>query len=162
MSQIQNRSAVSFIGSPRPHMNIGSMLANGNTAGTVISTIDVFVDLNLDALAVPGSNIALWSVTDTTTGELTYAGPSAFNGSFKATIAASSQGSQFRYLFRVVKNGSPLAEGIEDGVLIGNSEVRVSLLVPAIADPGDTIRLQVANSDGTTDMFIRDISVEIS
>lgn len=165
MSVIQNRSIASVFGSPQNHptgMNIGFMLASSVTVATPIVTIDVFEDLELDALAVEGSNINQWSVTNTITGELTYNGSMPFSGTLIASLTASSQGAQFRFLFRAVKNGLILIDDIVAAAEIGNNEVRVTMIAPVSADPGDTIRMQVANNAGTSDLFVREIAVEIS
>lgn len=143
-------------------MNIGFVTASGVAVETVISTIGVYVDLNLDFSAVPGSSIELWSVTDTDTGEITYNGLDPFNGSIIATLTASSLGAADEFNFRAVKNGSPLIDDIMAGREIGNIAVSITLLAPVTADPGDTIRLQVANVDSTSNVTIRQISIQVT
>lgn len=143
-------------------MNIGFVVASGVAVDTVISTIGVFVDLNLDALAVAGSNIELWSVTDTTTGELTYNGLTPFNGTLIAAFTASSQGSAEEFEFRAVKNGSVMPDDIMAAREIANSSASITLIAPVSAEPGDTIRMQVANNDSTTNVEISQLTAQVS
>lgn len=163
MSQIQNRSAVSLLGAPFRRAIIGFMFASELVGiETIISTQGVFVDLNLDASAEEGSNINLWSVTNTTTGELTYNGLAPFDGSIIATIASISAGGVNEFHFRTVKNGSPLIDNILAGREIGNVSASITLLAPICVDPNDTIRIQVSNEDGTSNISIHQIAAQIA
>lgn len=162
MSQIQNRSAVSLLGAPQSPLNIGSMTSPENAVETVISTQSVFVDLNLNDSAVPGSNINLWSVSDADTGELTYNGLSPFMGSIIAVLAIVSAGAADEFHFRAVKNGSPLVDNILSGHEISNTLGSLTLLAPISVVTGDTIRIQVENADGTSNIVIHQMTAQIS
>jgi hypothetical protein len=151
-----------FGATPAPNVNIGSVISGENAVETVIATQGVFVDFNLNALAVAGSNIALWSLSDSTTGELTYNGLSPFTGSLTASISASSMGGANEFHFRAVKNGAPLSDAVLAGRQIANTIGSITLIAPITVDPGDTIRLQVENDDGTSNITIHEMSANIS
>lgn len=141
--------------------NIGSFVCNNNATATTIGAANTWTDLNLNASAVAASNIEQWSLTNTTTGELTYNGMSDFAGSLLASISCFSTGGSQEFQFRVVKNGAVLTDGVISSVEIGADTANVGLVVPITAVETDTIRIQVQNIDGTSDITISFISVEI-
>jgi hypothetical protein len=141
----------------------GSMLVGGNTASTVIVTKDTFVDLNLNGLAVEAFNNNLWTLTDTTTGEMRYNGNIAVSLDFTGLIAAYSAGGLQRFNFRLLKNGLPLSSPNNVNIPL---EIRVNvdsstLLWSIMVSPGDKFRLQVENTDGTSDITIDTLKVII-
>ncbi len=145
-------------------VNVGSMLVGGNTAETEIQFKDTFYDLNLDGLAVEASDIKLWTLINTTTGELRYDGMYSTSLSFTGLVAAYSAGGTQRFNFRLLKNGMPLS--IPDNVSIP-IEIRTTIASSPLlwgikVAPGDTFRLQVENADGVSDIVIDTLKVVIS
>lgn len=141
----------------------GSILVGGNTASTVIVTKDTFVDLNLNGLAVEASNNNLWTLTNTTTGEIRYDGNVSVSLDFTGLVAAYSAGGLQRFNFRLLKNGLPLPAPNNVDIPL---EIRVSvdsstLLWSIMVSPGDKFRLQVENADGTSDITIDTLKVII-
>lgn len=142
--------------------NIGFVHLNGNATETVINTQGVFEDLALNALAVAGSNIELWTVTNTSTGELTYIGIPPFNGTLLAVMTVISSGGAQEFHFRAVKNGSILSDDVIASREVGVVSGSISLLAPVVAVTGDTIRIETANVDGTSNITIQNLSVQIA
>ncbi len=146
----------------KPSKNIGSVIATNNVAVTSITVQSQFEDMDLNATAVIGSNAELWSLSGSTTGELTYDGLTPFDGSLTAAITSISAGASDEFHFRAVKNGSPLSDGVLASNDIGVTAKSTVLVAPITADPGDTIRLQVANNDGTSNITIQQLSMQVS
>lgn len=142
--------------------SIGSCFVNDNTAVTTITTVDTFVDLNLNALAAASSNIDGWTLTNTTTGELRYDGVDSFSGKCLATFCGTATGGGQEFNARLVKNGAALADAIESSVKLAASEMPIMLIVPVTAVTNDLFKLQVENVDGTTNIIVRFLSMEIS
>ena len=140
--------------------NIGSILANGNTTVTTIGTQGVWVDFNLDTNAVAGSNIELWSLDDTTTGELQYDGLDDFTGTLNAVIVVQPNGSKI-YNIRAVKNGIVLSDTAVSRVSISGTLTSIPFTVPISVITNDLIRLQILEEDGTDDPTITDLSMTI-
>ena len=141
---------------------IGSCHANSNATVTVIATLNTYTDLNLGGNALAGSNIERWSLTDTTTGELTYNGVEPFSGTIFAQLSTLGETGSPEYRFRAVKNGVALADGIETVREAGAVQiVTTGLVAPVSVVTGDTIRLQVNNIDDATDITIAHLSVSI-
>lgn len=145
-------------------VNIGSLLVSGNTASTIISTKDVFVDLNLGGLAVAASDIEQWTLTNTTTGELRYDGVVPVYLQYKGLIAAFSAGGTQRFNFRLLRNDAPLdpPDDVDIPLEIRANIASSPLLWSIIIDPGDLFRLQVANADGVSNITIDTLKVTIS
>ena len=141
---------------------IGSWFIVGNAALTTIVTQNVFVDLNLAAGAISGSNIERWTLTDTTTGELRYDGDRPFSGQLVANVSAKKTGAAIRlYHLRAVKNGVELPDPIRASFEVKETELATGLIVPIEAVNGDTIRLQLANQDATDDVTVINASVVV-
>ena len=141
---------------------IGSCHVNSNATVTVIVTLNTYTDLNLNASALAGSNIERWSLTDTTTGELTYNGIEPFSGTISAQLSTLGETGSPEYRFRAVKNGAALADGIESVREAGAVQiVTTGLVAPVSVVTGDTIRLQVNNIDNAEDITITHLSVSI-
>lgn len=148
-------------GDAKDSKSIGSMDANDNTTATTISTINTYVDFNLNALATDNTNIEQWTLTDTTTGELRYDGIKQFTGKVIATVSAQSSGSAQEFVFRYVRNGSPMANPIELSTELRSDTNSLTIVAPITADTGDLFRPQVKNIDGTSNIVIRFMSTEI-
>lgn len=148
------------VGSPRSR-NIGSLVVNSNGAATTIATQSTFTDLNLDSNAVAGGNIEQWTLTNTTTGELTYNGIEDFAGLLVASISANGAGGSSEYHFRAVINGSPASPAPETALDIGSSLASAALVCPVSVVTGDTVRLQVENTDNTSDITVVLLTVNI-
>jgi len=148
-------------GAQKDSRAIGSFKALGNSTATVISTVDVWVDLNLNASATAALNISRHTLTNTTTGELRYDDLPPINGNVVASISASSSGGSQEFEFRVVVNGSPLSDAIVASVEIGGDTIAVPLIVPLARVQNDLTRIQVRNIDGTSNIIIKNITAEI-
>lgn len=149
-------------GAQKDSMSIGSAFINDNSTATVISTINTFTDFNLNASAAAGSNIERWTLTNTTTGEIRYDGDKPFVGKVVASISAASAGGAQEFQFRLVKNGSPLTDAIEAAAQLGADTGALTLIAPVSAIKNDLFRLQVENVDGTSNLTVRFLSMEIS
>lgn len=149
-------------GDAKDSVSIGSLVVNDNAAATTISTINTYVDLNLNAIAVAGSNIEGWTLTNTTTGELRYDGISPFFGGAMYTISAQSSGAPQEFVFRIVKNGSILADDVELSMELKAETGALPYIAPITAVTGDLFRLQVQNIDGTSNVVIRFLAGGIS
>jgi len=141
---------------------IGSVFVRENTNLTTINTINVNEDLDLGT-AVAGSNIERFSLTDAVTGELTYTGIEPFSGIVNVNAAVLADAGSPEYHIRVVKNGLILPDDMDMAVETPDalSTIPVSLLVPITLVTGDTIRVQVRNSDNTNDLTVNHFSMSI-
>jgi hypothetical protein len=150
--------------------NAGSFVVGGNTTATDITTQNQFEDLDLAALAEEGSDIEMWTLTDTTTGELRYDGVVPVNLRFTGVVAASSTGGAQKFNFRLLRSRAggaytqlPSPDNVDVPIEIGLGSIQTaSLLWPLQVEPGDKFKLNVANADGTSDVTIDTIKVEIS
>lgn len=144
-------------------VNIGSFLVGGNTAKTVITTQNTYVDLNLAGLAAEASDIELWSLTNTTTGELRYDGITPANLRCTGLVAAYSAGGVQRFNFRLLKNGLPLAspDNVSIPIEIRTTIASSPLLWSIEVAPNDLFRLQVENAGGVSDITIDTLKVVI-
>ena len=61
-----------------------------------------------------------------------------------------------------MKNGSVLTDGVTAEIELKSAESIVTLIVPVTAVTDDTIRLQVSNKDGTSNVTIMQLSLEIA
>lgn len=144
-------------------VNIGSFLVGGNTTKTVITTQNTYVNLNLAGLAQEASDIELWSLTNTTTGELRYDGITPANLRYTGLVAAYSAGGTQRFNFRLLKNGLPLAwpDNVSIPIEIRATIASSPLLWSIKVNPNDLFRLQVENADGVSDITIDTLKVVI-
>ena len=149
--------ATANIGSP-DSKNIGSIVATGNTTPTTIDTQGVFVDFNMDASALAGSNIELWSVADSDTAELEYFGIDDFNGTLAATITIEPNGSKI-YDIRMIVNGSPTVDAVVSRVAISGTVTTIPFVAPLSVVTGDLVKLQILEEDGTDNPTITDLSI---
>ncbi len=138
--------------------NIVSVVVVDNSTATVISLIDTWTDLNLNASAVVGSNIELWTLTNTTTGECRYDGLMNLHGINDTTISAVSSGGSQKFKFRYVVNGSPLSDGVEIPMELSSETKNLTLRAPLSVVTNDLVRIQVKNVDGTSNLVIEDLS----
>lgn len=154
---------VSSSGAQKDSQNIGSVVSIGNTTATDMSGgPSAWVNLNLDTNAVAGSNIELWTLDSTTTGQVSYDGIRPFNGKITASISGTSSAGAQTFEFRVVVNGSPTADVVMVARDFTATKGAVMLLAPIVAANGDTVRIQVQNIDGTSNIVISELSVDIS
>lgn len=144
--------------------NIGSMIVGGNSATTIIVSQDTYVDLNLAGAVIEASDIELWTLTNTITGELRYDGVVPVSLNCTGLVSAFSIGGTQRFNFRLLKNGLSLPSPdnvdipLEIRATIGASPLLWSIEV----SPGDLFRLQVANADGMSNITIDTLKVSIS
>lgn len=144
--------------------NIGSFLVGGNTTATDIVLTETYYDLDLDGNAVEASNNELWTLVDTTTGEMRYDGLTPFSATYRGLIATSSAGGTQRFNFQLLKNSSPLPspDNIDIPLEVKDTIQSSPLLWSVEVEPDDLFRLQVENDDGTSDITIDTLKVEIS
>lgn len=144
-------------------VNIGSFLVGGNTTKTIIATQNTYVDLNLSGLAEEASDIELWSLTNSTTGELRYDGITPASLRCTGLVAAYSAGGTQRFNFRLLRNGSPLAspDNVSIPIEIKATIASSPLLWSIEVNPNDLFRLQVENADGVSDITIDTLKVVI-
>ena len=140
---------------------IGSMYVSGNATATVIASANTWTDLDLGT-AVESSNTSRWSLTNTTTGELTYQGVEPFSGTLFASISGTGAGGTSEYHFRAVKNGTVLTDAVEAVIDVGSAVASASLVVPVfLMTANDTVRLQVENVDSSSNFTVSHVSVSI-
>ncbi|MCP4493130.1 MAG: hypothetical protein GY820_38400 [Gammaproteobacteria bacterium] len=140
---------------------IGSFHVNGNATGTTISTINVWVDFDLNNSALESSNIERWKLVDDDIGQLEYTGKEPFSGNLVASITGLGQGGQDDYEFRVLINGSPTGDGIVAGTSTNANVRNVFLTAPVEAVKGDQVRLQVRDTSGTDNWTVNELAVNI-
>ncbi len=154
---------VTASGSQKDSKNIGSVVSIGNTTATDMSGgPSLWVNLNLNTNAVAGSNIELWTLDSTTTGQVSYDGIRPFNGKITASISGTSTGGAQTFEFRVVVNGSPTSDDVMVARDFNATKGAVMLLAPIVAANGDTVRIQVQNIDGVSNIIISELSIDIS
>lgn len=143
--------------------HIGSVHVNGNATATDMSGgPSAWTDFNLGSAAAGSSNIERFKLTDSTTGELTYTGLASFSGRLSAALSATSSGGSEAFQFRAVINGSPLVDAIVVSVELSSSPMlAIPVVVPIACVPGDTIRLQVQNTSGVSNILFQDVAIEI-
>ncbi len=143
--------------------NIGSVVVSGNSTATTIDMVDEFTNFNLGGLAVAGSNIQRWIVTNTTTGEIQYIGKEDFNGVLNAAIVIEPNGTQI-FDIRMIVNGSPTADAVSSRTGISGTGISTPVVTMPFNSPlsvvtGDLVRLQILNEDGTDNPTITDMSI---
>jgi hypothetical protein len=141
--------------------SIGSVVCSGNAVETDIALQGAFYPLNLDGSAVLGSNAERWTLANPTTAGLTYAGNEPFSGSMHANITSISSGSAQEFEFKVQKNGNNMADGVLSGRQMGSDYGNLGLIVPITAVTGDGFEIKVQNLDGTSNVTIKHLSIEI-
>lgn len=146
----------------KPSMSIGSYLVNGNAVATTFSGSGVWTDLNLNASAVAASNIERFTLTNTTTGELTYIGIEPFSGEIVYDAYVVSTGGAQDFQMRAVKNGAVLPDTFEPTLNIGTAVNVFAILVPVSLVTGDTVRPQVLRVSGSSTITAVDLSTEVS
>lgn len=140
---------------------IGSMHSIDNAVATVIAAADTWTDLNLNAGAAAGSTQERFTLTNTTTGEQRYDDVNPIRAFILASISCISVGGTQEFEFRVVVNGNPVSDAIVTSAEIGGDATNMSLLAPVTLVTNDLIRVQVQNTDGTSNITIQNISVLI-
>ena len=142
---------------------IGSALVGGNATETVITTQDVFYNLNLNASMVQASNNELWTLTNSTTGEMRYDGLVNASLNYGGQVAAYSGGVSEIYELQLLKNGTPLSspDNVNIPLDVG-AAIRSSPITWAIqAEPGDLFRMQIANTEGTSNITFDTVKIVI-
>lgn len=154
---------VAASGMQKDSKNIGSIGAIGNTTATDMSGgPSEWVDLNLDTNAFAAANIELWTLDSTTTGQVSYDGIRPFHGTLTASISGTSSGGSQTFQFRAVLNGSPITNAVPATRDFNATTGAVTLIVPIIAATGNTVGIQVQNIDGTSDIVVTDLAMDIS
>lgn len=150
-------------GPQKDSSNIGSAVVGGNMQPTPTTTKDLFVDLNLNASMVEAGNIELWTLTDTTTGEMRYDGLFPASMTYGGLAAASSSGGSQRFDYRLLQNGSPLPvpDNVDIPVDVNGNVRSTALSWPISVQPGDLFRIQAANRDGTSALVVDTLKIDI-
>lgn len=91
------------------------------------------------------------------TGENEFRGGEPIKISNFGSIGVLTPGSQ-NYEIRLVKNGSPLADGLTFPVNTDSSTTSIPILAFAVAANGDQFRYQIRNIDGEDDVTIVSMS----
>ena len=133
----------------------------GNAASTATTTLNQWVNLNLNALAIAGSSIERFTLTNTTTGELTYNGEDRFFGNALMQMQVDSIGSAQVYQIRIIKNGSPTSDAIVMGLAVAGSDLFMAVQTPLDLVNGDTVRGQIRNTGGTRAITIKNNTMSI-
>jgi hypothetical protein len=155
-------------GSTPNSKNLGTAVVGGNTEPTEITIQHQFEDLNLDAAMVEAGNIELWKVVNTTTGEIRYDGLFSTSMTYEGLVSAISIGAANRFDFRLLKKplgGSysplPSPDNVDIPMDVNGTLRSMVLLWPIAPTPGDTYKLQVANRDGTSNLRVDTLKINI-
>lgn len=140
---------------------LGSYVVNGNTSTTTISVTQTWVDMDLNSAAIIGSNVNRFILSDAMTGELEYTGNEPFAGEIDYILSAVSSGGSQEFWFRAVKNGLELVDVFTGRVELGADMLPALFKAPITLIKGDKIKPQVLNEDGTSDVSIVTLSMEI-
>ncbi len=158
LDQTDPRISVSNVDDVPSSKNIGSVHVTGNAIATVINTQAIFEDLNYGT-ALKSSNIEEWQLINTVNGELRYEGLEEFRGSAIVAISATSAGGTQTFDFRLVLNGSVLTDDVKTSIAIGSDLASTTLVVPLVAVTNDTIKVEVANTSGTSNLTAVHVSL---
>ena len=140
---------------------IGSFVVDANVTATTFSGNGVWTDIDFNALAVAGSNIERFSLTNTTTGELTYNGIEDFDGEVRFLAYCISTGGSVNFQCRIVKNGSVLPDTFVPTLDIGSDIKAFTVLVPVVLAQTDTIRAQFLRVSGSSSLTASEASMSI-
>lgn len=148
--------------------NIGSFVVGGNTEDTNIAEQGVFVDLNLNAMAVEASDNELWTLIDSTTGAIRYDGLTPDSLNYHGLVAASSLGGAQQFDFRLLRNRDgegfadlPSPDDVDVPIGVGSALQSTPLGWAIEVEPGDIYKLQVANMVGVFDIKINTLKIII-
>lgn len=104
-------------------------------------------------------DIERWTMTNATTGELTYIGIEDFSGEIIATISATAVGgANKRYKFRAIVNG---VDGFAQPNDIRTATTETTFRKGINVTTGQVVKMQVANFSDTSNIIIDTISIEI-
>jgi len=140
--------------------NIGSVIAVDNTTVIEVDTRFEWLDFDFDGAAVEGTNIELWKLLDTTTGELIYKGSTPFKGSIDVVFIVLMPGNQ-NYEVRTLKNDAVLPDAFVIQIATDSATGTFPFNSPITAVKGDRFRMQVRNIDGEDDITTVGISLTI-
>jgi hypothetical protein len=155
------RMNVQDVSGAKDSQNIGSFFINNNAEPTAITVQGDWYDLDLNDSAAESSNIERWKMTDPNNGELTYLGRETFSGQLFVNMSASSAGATQEFHWRVVVNGSPTSDAIVSARSTAGSTGNTTLIAPIVVDTNDVVKVQVSNSEGTSNIIMRFVSVII-
>lgn len=150
---------VSSVANVPDSKKLGSAYSVGNTATTTASSGGADLDFSGGGLVSATGIIERWQVSDSSNGEIEYLGNEDFSGHYDCIIIAEPPGSE-TYTFEVLKNGSPLPEGLEFSLSTGGSgETSIPIKVPISAVTNDKFKIQVSEP-GSKDIDILSIIIE--
>ena len=153
----------SLTGAQKESKSIGSVVVVDNTLVTVITVQDQWEPLELNSLAMAGSNAELWGIVDSTTGGIAYLGSPAFSGEMIAGLSCTSSGGNQRFQFRVVVDGVPLADGATPAFGLSSSPMlTISVTAPVQCVTGEEVSIEVRNRDGLANILVEQLSSAVS
>lgn len=162
LTETEPRMFVLNNGAQADSKTLGSIIRINNSTATVISAINTWTDLNLNSLAIQSSSTERFTIVDNDTGETRYDGVNPLKGSAVASISGISSGSAQEFQFRVVVDNNPLADGVVSAVELGGNTGLASLVVPVTLNTGQRVRVQVQNVDGSDNIVVQQLTLEIT
>lgn len=140
---------------------VGDVLCNDNTTATIITTQNVWVDVDFGGNIAEGSNIERWSLDSTTTGALSYTGNEGYSSEISGSFSVLSPGAQNYELRYQVDRGAGFVD-LDDVVRVpfatDSATGTFPLHIPLSAAKGDIIKPQVRNIDGVDNITITHFS----
>jgi hypothetical protein len=151
-------------GAQKDSANIGAFVIGGNTAETEIDTQGDFEDLDLGTGASPAGDIEQWTLSNSVTGELRYDGVFPVSATYSGLVSVVSAGAANLFEFRLLKNGSPLPapDNVDIPIDVGITLQSFAIFWSVEIEPGDLFRIQVANTEGTSNITVDTIKVSVS
>ena len=139
--------------------SIGCVIVNGNTTETVISTINTWVDVNLNNSASEATNTERWRLIDNDNGSIENKSNEDYDNFIAGTVTITTPGTD-RYEIKYVKQdlGSGAFNDLPDGIVVRMSTVAASdtypINIPLTSVKTDVIKMQIRNIDGTDNITI--------
>lgn len=130
----------------------------GNATATTIAAINTWTDLNLNASAAPSIGNTNWTVTNTTTGEVTYNGTNTITVVSIANLSMSGLAGQDTYQIRTLVNGAVTADNIIAQTTFNAQNRNLTIIAPITVSTNDTVRLQVQNTTAADDLVVINLS----
>lgn len=142
----------------RTDKSIAAMNVVNNATATVIAAINTWTDLNLNASAAASISNTNWTVSNTTTGELTYNGTNDITviSMFNASLLGLA--GQDTYQIRTLVNGSVTADNIIASTTFNNQQRNITLIAPITVSTNDTVRIQIQNTTAADNVTVVQVS----
>jgi len=140
---------------------IGSLVVNGNTTVTTISTQNAWVDIDFGGNVVESSNIERWKLIDADNASAVDTGLEPYSGIIAGHFSVLSPGSQnyeLRYLIDTGSGFVVLPDAIEIPFGTDSATGTFPINIPLVSNEGDIIKPQIRNIDGLDNMTITHLS----